>query len=330
MKNKKIISIIIVGCALILVLAGYGIMRQSDTKVQYREISLNQGDLVISIVSTGTVQPENRVEIKPPVAGRVESVLTPEGQRVKKGQVLAWMSSTERAAMLDSARARGPEELKSWEEMYRPTPIVAPIDGTVILRSVESGQTFTTSDAVLVMSDRLSVQAAVDETDLAQIKVQQTAEIRLDAYPNEVIPARVSRVAYEATTTNNVTTYKVYVIPDKTPDFMRSGMTANVTFFVNERRNVTLIDNANIKYEKGRPAVFVRNQEGRVQLRSLELGLSDGKKSEVLSDVEEGDVFLAEEVLNTVKEESKNPFMPSRPKSSGKSGSNPPPPPGGP
>ena len=53
-----------------------------------------------------------------------------------KGQILAWMSSTERAALMDAARSKGPEEVSRWEELYRPTPILAPIRGTVISRNI--------------------------------------------------------------------------------------------------------------------------------------------------------------------------------------------------
>src|SRR5262249_54993338 len=147
----------------------------------------------------------------------------------KKGQVMAWMSSTERAALLDAASARGEDELKQWEELYRPTPILAPIPGTVIARNVESGQTFTVSDAVLTMSDRLTVKAQVDETDIAQIALKQRASIVLDAYPQEKLDAIVDQIAYDAKTVNSVTTYVVDVLPRNTPKFMRSSMTANVT-----------------------------------------------------------------------------------------------------
>ncbi len=279
-----------------------------------REASLSRGDLSLTILATGTVQPENRVEIKSPVAGRVETVNVQEGQTVKKGQVLAWMSSSERAAIIDSARARGPEELKEWEEMYKPTPIVAPVDGTVILRSVESGQTFTTSDAVLVMSDRLTVQAAVDETDLAQIKTKQVAEIRLDAYPDDVVEAKVVRLAYEATTDNNVTTYKVYVLPNKTPAAMRSGMTANVTFFINQKKDVLLVENSDLKYQEGKPYVKVKDGE-KERVQFLKLGVTDGKKSEVIAGLGEFDQYLVEETENKVAaSEGSNPFGPPRPK----------------
>jgi macrolide-specific efflux system membrane fusion protein len=116
--------------------------------------------------------------------------------------------------------------------MYQAAPIVSPINGTIISRNAEAGQTITTSDAILVMSDLLIVKAQVDETDMAQIKLKQEAEIILDAYPKTTIPAKVDKIAYEAETVNNVTNYKIDLIPHHPTELMRSGMTANVTFFV--------------------------------------------------------------------------------------------------
>src|SRR4051812_46219417 len=206
---------------------GYKVYTAQSSKLSYRPAQIRKGEMKITILSTGVVQPENRVDIKPPIAGRVEKVLVNEGDVVKKGQVIAWMSSTERAALLDAASARGEDELKQWEEMYKPTPILAPIPGTIIARNVESGQTFTVSDAILSMSDRLTVKAQVDETDIAEIKLKQTASIVLDAYPRAQIEAVVDQIAYDAKTVNNVTTYVVDVLPTTTPKYMRSGMTAN-------------------------------------------------------------------------------------------------------
>jgi macrolide-specific efflux system membrane fusion protein len=286
--------------------------READTVV-YRESKVRRGDLEISVLSTGTVQPENRLEIKPPIAGRIEKVLVDEGDVVKKGRILAWMSSTERAAMLDAARAKGKAETKRWEEMYQPTPILAPINGMIILRNIESGQTITNTDAVLVMSDRLTVKAQVDETDLAQIKVKQAATIVLDAYSSEKIPAIVDQIAYEAKTVNNVTTYLVDVLPTDTPEFMRSGMTANVNFLTDSRKDVLLVlTEAVHPAEDGRSKVLVRGADGLPAEREIKTGLSDGKHTEVTEGLNDGDVVLIAEPKSGGSA-GVNPFMPKRP-----------------
>ncbi len=291
--------------------------RSSTNEITYSPLRVEYGDLVISILSSGGVEPENRLQIKPPVAGRVEEILVKEGQRVEKGQILAWMSSTERAALIDAALSKGEDEVKKWKELYRPTPIIAPIAGTIILKSVEAGQTFTNSDSVFVMSDRLTVKAQVDETDIGKIKLGQKAQITLDAYSDKVIEARVDHIAFDATTTNNVTTYVVDVLPKKTPDFMRSGMTANVTFILAEKNHVLLVPSLVIIEEEGKKFVLREGLDKKQTIKVVvETGLTDGKNTEIISGLGEGDVILSQgtdDLIGNERKESTNPFMPKRP-----------------
>lgn len=273
-----------------------------------REVAATRGTIEITILANGTVQPRNRLEIKPPLAGRVEQVLVQEGQAVHKGQILAWMSSSERAALLDAARARGTEEVKRWEEFYKATPILSPINGTVIKRSVEPGQSFTSADAVLVLSDRLIVQAQVDETDIAQVKPKQKARITLDAYPNELIPAEVGAVAYEAKTVSNVTTYTVDVLPEKVPAFMRSGMTASVAFQVAAKEGVVRVPSHALRARDGRAYVQVAAGGGAREERAVQAGLTDGKYTEIVEGLNEGEKVLIAQLKTDKRSGGTNPF----------------------
>ncbi|RYZ58784.1 MAG: HlyD family efflux transporter periplasmic adaptor subunit [Proteobacteria bacterium] len=320
---------------IIIVLAGaafggwkyYSKKKEAAAAPVYREEQVTRGTLDRTVLATGEVLPQNRLEIKPPIAGRVEQVLVDEGDKVRKGQIIGWMSSTERAALLDSARAKGADELKRWEEMYRPTPILAPIEGTVILRSVEPGQTFTNTEAVVVLSDRLTVKAKVDETDLAQIKIGQRATIVLDAYATEPVEGKVDKLAFEAVTTSNVTTYTTDVVPIKTPDFMRSGMTANVTFFAESRENVILISTEAIRSENGQTFVLLKSLDPKVPpaQRPIKIGLTDGKRTEITEGLKEGETVLISDVSLDSGNKSANPFMPGggrRPSGSGSGSGN--------
>lgn len=282
--------------SVIFILGGSYLIWQKliDSKKEFEEAVVEKGDISLLILSTGTVQPENRLEIKPPVPGRVEQVLVKEGQKVNKGEILAWMSSNERAALIDAARSQGKKELKRWEELFRPTPIIAPIDGTIILRNVEEGQSFTTTEAILVMSDRLTVKAQVDETDMAFIKLKQESEIVLDAYSNTKIPAIVDQIAFEAKTINNVTTYIVDVLPKDTPDFMRAGMTANVTFIIENKSGITLVPTEYIKMDEEFPSVLIRDSAGNILDKKIIIGISDGKRTEVLEGLTIGEIVLLE------------------------------------
>jgi membrane fusion protein, macrolide-specific efflux system len=263
-----------------------------------RSVTAVRGGVEATVSATGVVQPQNRLEIKPPIAGRAEAILVREGETVRKGQLLAWMSSTERAALLDAARARGAEVLAHWEELFKPTPLVAPLDGRIIARNVEPGQTVTSQDAVLVMSDRLIIKAQVDETDIAQVQRGQPAQMTLDAYPRELIHGTVDHIRYEAVTVNNVTIYEVDLLPERTPAFMRSGMTANVTFVVSAKPDALLLPAEAIRTDAGR---FVVLRPGPVagsppDTQPVEIGINDGKQIEIVSGLREGDQVLVPEM----------------------------------
>ncbi|MBL7688745.1 MAG: efflux RND transporter periplasmic adaptor subunit [Bdellovibrionaceae bacterium] len=287
--------------------------RSTQKTPRYREVTAELTTIRVTARATGTVQPENRLEIKPPIAGRMEKVLVQEGDSVRKSQVLAWMSSTERAAVLDAARAKGPEELAKWEDLYRPTPILSPLKATVIRRNVEPGQTFASSDAIIVLSNHLTVKAQVDETDLAQVQPGVKASIALDAYPQSQIDGRVSRIAFEAKAVNNVTMYEVDVMPETIPPFMRSGMTATIEFKVAEKNGILAISNDAIRSVDGKLYVS-KKTEADPQEIEIKAGLSDGKVTEVLSGLSAGDIVLAPMLGDATTSTSTNPFMPSRPR----------------
>lgn len=316
-KSKKGLGLWLLVLALVLAGGGgfYYYKKKQEKKnetPQYREVTIEKGQIDVTVLSTGVVQPQNRLEIKPPIAGRVEQILVKEGDKVRTGQILAWMSSTERAALLDSARAKGPDEVKRWEEMYRPTPILAPINGTVILKKVESGQTFTSADAVFVLSDRLTVKAQVDETDLAKIKLGQKAKIVMDAYPGKPIDGKVDKLAFEAVTTNNVTTYTTDVVPIETPDEMRSGMTANVTFYTESKGDIVLLPSEAIRSENGETYVLMKAPDPKAPpvQQPIQIGLSNGESTEVTSGLKEGDIVLISDAKLEQAQPGKNPFTP--------------------
>jgi macrolide-specific efflux system membrane fusion protein len=253
-------------------------------------VKVTRGNIESSIPATGTVMPRNRLELKPPVAGRIESVLVVEGQAVAKGEILAWMSSMERAALIDAARSKGAEEVKRWEEMYNPTPVMAPINGFIIQKSVEPGQTFTSNDVVLVMADHLIVKAQIDETDIGRIKLGQGVQIILDAYPKDAIKGKVEHIAYESKVISNVTVYEVDVVPDYIPAFFRAGMSATVNFSQSQKDSVLLVPVKAAKKRGKLTYVFKVNGEGKdAKPVQVEAGLEDSSNIEIISGLNEGD-----------------------------------------
>lgn len=281
-----------------------------------RSAKVQKGDLEVKVTATGTVKPYNRVEIKAPIPGRVEEVLVREGDEVKKGQVLAQMSSSERAALLDAAGAQGAETVKRWEEAYKMAPLLAPLDGTIIVRAVEPGQTVTTTDPVVVLSDRLIVEALVDETDLALIALGQKVAVQLDAYPKEIFWGKVDHVMYESKLVNNVNVYAVDVLPEKIPPAFRSGMTANVTFIVKDKKGVLLVPSEAVaewpkkisKPKDAEFAVYEKTFGGKLIPLAIRIGETDGRMTEILQGLSEGREVQI--VQKKRKETTVSPFSP--------------------
>ncbi len=300
--NKWIVILILLLLAAGIAFYGYSKKEKSQEKI-YKTIQVIRGNIEKTILTTGLVQPYNRLEIKPPVAGRIDEVLVVEGQKVVKGQTLAFMSSTDRAALLDAARSKGADELKHWESYYKPTPIIAPLDGVIIAKNIQNGQTVTQQDAVLVMSDRLIVKAQVDETDIGEVKLKQKTVTVLDAYPRDELKGHVDHIAYEAKVVNNVTVYEVDVITDEVPDFMRSGMTANVTFDIGGTENVLVLPARAVEKEQNKNFVLIPNPDEPSQpfKQAVELGLSDGKKVEILKGLQEGDRVLVKNIPEKIQ-----------------------------
>jgi macrolide-specific efflux system membrane fusion protein len=283
-----------------------------DTKT-YETVTVKRGTVRKIVLSTGTVQPENKLSIKPPIDGRAEEVLVAIGDKVSRGQVLAWMSSSERAALLDVARTKGPKELARWEDFYKAAALVAPLDGTIIDKSLVPGQVLTASDTAFTMSDHLVVAANLDETDLAKTKLGQKVEMLLDAYPSQPFTGKVERIAYTSTTVSNVTTFEVDILPTQVPDFMRNGMTADLTFVMDDRENVLTIPLLAVSRAGSETTVLTPGNPP--ENCKVTVGINDGKQVEILSGLKEGDSILVEFPKLTTS--STSSLLPSPPKDAG-------------
>ncbi len=316
-SKGKIILIVSAAAAIVLIIAIFAVKKNGKTVEISRIVTPHVGSINQSVSATGTVLPYNRLEIKPQVNGRMESVLVSEGQKVRRGQILGWMSSTERAALIDAARAQGAASMKYWEDAYKPIAIIAPINGTVIDRSIEPGQAVLTTAAIMVLSDRLIVKADVDETDIGRVKEGQRVTISLDAYPDVNVSGKVDLIEYESTTVNNVTMYKVNIIPDSVPDVFRSGMTANVNIIEKAKEDILLIPTDAIVSDKGKTYVWVASNDRKdPEKRLIRTGMSDDDNTEVISGISAGTriAILAQTGINLDAKKNTNPFMPQRKK----------------
>ena len=223
--------------------------------------------------------------------------------------------------------------------------ITSPIDGVVISRAVEEGQTvaagFSTPTLFTIANDltQMRVIADVDEADIGQVEEGQTVKFTVDAYPNDVFEGEVTQVRMEATVTSNVVTYEV-VISAYNPDLkLKPGLTANVTIYTMERNNVLTIPSKALRFlpeeeilsgmkltvigkdqeaPDGKKLVWIRNGQ-QIQSKAITVGTSSLNMVEVTEGITEGEEIIVDIASNGMPavenggSTERSPFMPSRP-----------------
>jgi HlyD family secretion protein len=185
-------------------------------------------------------------------------------------------------AVSNAEIARGRAALNSAETNLGCTRIVSPIDGIVIQRSVDEGQTVAASFQApvlfLLAGDlaRMRIVANIDEADIARMREQLVAEARVDAFQGEVFRGIVSEVRYGAVTTAGVVTYPAVITIDNAALKLRPGMTATITVTSNRHQNVLRVPNAALRY---RPGAF--SEGGDAGVRERTRGVSDDTRRRV-------------------------------------------------
>ncbi len=179
------------------------------------------------------------------------------------------------------------------------TVIATPIDGVVLARNVDVGQTVAASlqapTLFVIANDltRMQVKASIDEADIGRVRAGQAVTFRVDAYPEELFEGSVEQVRLQPITDQNVVTYDTLIAVDNPGQKLMPGMTATVSVVIQERKGVLRVPAAALRYrpeafsERGR-FVFVSAAGGAPQPARLKTGLSDGQFTEVLEGVSEG------------------------------------------
>lgn len=198
------------------------------------------------------------------------------------------------------------------------TVIRSPVSGTVISRNVDVGQTVAASlQAPVLFSiaqdlSRMEVNIAVDEADVGRVKIGQTVQFSVDAFPGESFQGQVSQIRKAPQTNNNVVTYSVMAAVDNADQRLLPGMTANVNLRTEEHQDVLKVANEALRFRPlasdgapvkadirareagpGLPGRIWLLQDGKPVPVALRLGVSDGNQTEILK----GDVAAGTEVI---------------------------------
>ena len=323
------------------------------TQTKYMTVSVEEGPLIATIRASGTLNPVRSVTIGTGVSGMIRELTVDFNDRVKQGQVIAKIDPREFQAKFDQAQANYDLALRNHQyneklmkegfiseqalittdsalkaalgavnlakKSLDDTTIRSPVDGVVVKRSVEVGQTVAASlqsPEIFIIARNLAemqVETSIDESDVGRITEGQDATFTVDAFPGRIFKGKVKQVRKSPVNIQNVVTYTVLISADNPDLKLLPGMTANARIVVEEHEKVLKITNAALRFrmpvdKNAKPAtaankdspkppprppggmsnyrsVYVlEGNEGNAKpvRKAFRLGLSDGEYSEIL------------------------------------------------
>ncbi len=196
--------------------------------------------------------------------------------------------------------------------------ITSPIDGVVLSKSVEEGQTvaasFNTPELFKIAQDltNMRVVADVDEADIGDVKEGERVTFTVDAYPDDTFEGSVTQVRQEATTTNNVVTYEVVISAPNAQLKLKPGLTASVTIYTAEKTGVLSVPSKALRFTPtketvGNKKIVDCNGNNKVWILAgneikavpVRIGMTDGTHTQIMSGLKEGQEIITElEVIN--------------------------------
>ena len=245
--------------------------------------------------------------------------------------------------------AQARENVKKAQTNLGYATITSPIDGVVLSKAVEEGQTvassFNTPELFVIAKDLtdMRVIANIDEADIGGVKEGQRVTFTVDAFPDDTFQGTVQQVRQEATTESNVVTYEVVISARNNDLKLKPGLTANVTIFTLEKNHVLTVPSKALRFTPNE-ALLTKEQTindcpGEHKLwtkdgdtftaHAVEIGTTNGVLTEIVSGVKEGTAVLTDFNISGGKaeapqaEQASNPFMPRpRNNNNNKSGGN--------
>lgn len=204
--------------------------------------------------------------------------------------------------------------------------ITSPIDGVVLSKSVEEGQTvaasFSTPELFTIAQDLTNMQvvADVDEADIGDVKEGERVTFTVDAYPDDTFEGKVKQVRQEATTTNNVVTYEVVISAPNADLKLKPGLTANVTIYTAERKGVLSVPSKALRFIPQKETVGkmkivdaanAKNKVWTIEGNSIvahkvNIGMTDGTNTQIVGGIAEGTKVITG--LNVMGGEEKKPM----------------------
>ncbi len=301
--------------------------RDASTKLASRKVLFQQG--IISKDDLDTAQSTYDQAVASEQAAVAE--LDAANHQVQAAQAMAEVAKTQLAAAQAQVQQAQATLAQAQLDLDH-TRIVAPVDGTVIARQMDVGQTvaasFQAPTIFQIAQDltKMQVDTNVDEADVGQVKMGQTARFTVDAYPGTTFHGSVVQIRQAPINVQNVITYDVVVGVSNSDLKLLPGMTANVKILTNAADDVIKLPNAALRFHppdvktdtrvhaagKRQPAgttVYVLGEDGKPKAVKVTLGITDGQYTAVQSgDLKEGDQVITASLLKTSASGSSTPM----------------------
>jgi HlyD family secretion protein len=301
-SNYRIITAAVMAFVFALTLFTVSCSKKNGVAGNYQTTKVTRGDLMVTVSSTGTLAPDDTVQVGTEVSGTIKEIYADYNDNVKKGQILARLKTDlleaalhEAEASVSKCKAEDEEATINYkqnkalfdkgylsEKEFLPyktalatatselisaqaaldkaktnidyATIYSPIDGVVLARNIQAGQTvaasYSTPTLFVLAKDltNLKIMALVDETDISQIKLNQEVTFTVSAYPDKIFTGKVLQIRPQSTTVSNVVNYTVIVSANNDEHLLLPGMTTTIEFIVNKAENALLVPNTALKF----------------------------------------------------------------------------------
>lgn len=330
-------NIILALIALIIVWAIWGAVSASSAPKQVAVTAPRNEDLIVTISASGKIQPKNTASLRFAASGRITSLPVQEGDIVKKGQVLGYISAADIKAQEEKAIADYRYQLELFREFeknnenkprddrytmdrwqieaqidsteailaqvrtgYNNRTLIAPIDGQITKIYKFQGD-IASGDVILDIQNGNEVEfiAEVDEQDIGMVQQGQSVKVNLDAYPREELSASIIEIEDIAQTgTTGNTFFPVNMLISTTSLPLRLGMNGDAEITTEQAQNTLVIPlELLLETDDGRPFVYVA-ENGTVQQKIVQTGLQNDIQVQILSGISTSDQIITSDTTN--------------------------------
>ena len=285
-------------------------VKSRGPKTTYTTADVARGTLAQTVSITGKINPNEQIDLTFKTTGILKSIGVDVGDTVKKGQVLAVIDTgslysqlrqaeaqvkyqketlnnmkdnhaTYSAEQRDAQRAQvvgAQEGVNAVKDQLREVRMISPIDGIVIRRTADPGETvvLNLNSPVLTIAQKedLLIQANVPESDIVKIQIGQKADVTFDAFSSEdVFGAVISQIDPASTVIQDVVYYRIKLKLDNLDPRLKAGMSANIDVRTTQKENVLMVPQRSVKTEGSRKFVDVLQIDNTTQKVFVETGL---------------------------------------------------------